>query len=386
VLGFAALLSLAAAPWPLVLTLAIGLGLVLGGVVFLAWPAAEMRGRLIDLAWTALVPEILDRPLSDNACRFVGALSEASYDQGSAAARREAIEEVVAAATEASVRGAGAWGALAAVWRLHIADLGRADEDPVPALVELLEQVFAGAAPARVLGPVLAPVKEWPRGRLLRLQAILTARATELGLELADIVDLARVQPALAPVLGIHDLDRLAQLRLFWRMQSSWPRWLDRATNVFELARRPSGERELNERGDLLLLVRGVPIYVGTRGVWLKDVCLTSFPGQVEVVGRRHAGGEGFEIVVGSQRVWFNTQPNEIAEELENWLRFYFRDFLPHVAAEHARPVAAAGSKLRRANAVPCTECRQPVLPIVGEVGLRGEGSGQYAALTGVAS
>jgi hypothetical protein len=119
--------------------------------------------------------------------------------------------------------------------------------------------------------------------------------------------------------------------------------------------------------------VRNAPIQVGTRGVWLKDACITAMPSQVDVVARRHADGEGFEIVAGPQRVWFTANPNEIADDLETWLRYYFRDLLPQVAAEHARASSAAGLKLRRANAVACPECRQLMLPIAGEVGLRAE-------------
>jgi hypothetical protein len=129
----------------------------------------------------------------------------------------------------------------------------------------------------------------------------------------------------------------------------------------------------LGERPDMLLLVRSAPIEVGTRGVWLKDACITEMPKQVDVRAARHAGGEGFEVVAGPQRIWFTANPNEIADEFEDWLRFYFRDFLPTVAAEHARPSGAAGVRLRRGNAIACPECRQPVVPISGEVGLRVE-------------
>jgi hypothetical protein len=254
--------------------------------------------------------------------------------------------------------------------------LHEAREDPVPAALALMDHVFAGDAPARCLGPVLGDVKEsWPRGRLLRLQVNLAARAVEAGLELADLADLVRVQPALGPILGVVDPDHLAQLRLFWKMRSSWPRWLDRADNVFDLARHPDGEKALAERPDMLLLVRSAPIEVGTRGVWLKDACITEMPRQVEVRAARHAGGDGFEVVAGPQRIWFTANPHEIAEDFEVWLRFYFRDFLPAVAAEHARPSGPAGMQLRRGNAIACPECRQPVVPITGELGLRVEGS-----------
>jgi serine/threonine protein kinase len=364
-------------PLPLIAALALGLGFVLAGLTLLVFPTHGVRGRLVDLAWTALVPSLLEQLPNEESGRFLASLAETSRTQGSRSARREVVEEVLETVKGAPQGAVQPWPALAAVWRLQIADLEASAQDPMPAFVDLVEHVFTGEAPARCLGPVLDEIKEgWPRGRLARVQAILMARAAELGLEIADLANLVRVQPALAPLLGAGDLDHLAQLRLFWRMRASWPRWLERADNIFDLAR-AGGERTLSERPDLLLLVHKAPIYVGTRGVWLKEVCIAELPAKVDVAALRHAGGEGFEIVLGKQRVWFSANPNEIADELEDWLRFYFRDFLPQVAAEQARPSGAAGAKLRRANAIACPECRQLVLPIVGEVGLAADGEGK---------
>jgi len=208
----------------------------------------------------------------------------------------------------------------------------------------------------------------------LRLQALLAERAAELGLEMVDVTDLVRLQPALGPLLGTGDLEHLAQLRLLWRHRSAWPRWLERAESIFDVARTRAAEKVLAERPDLLMLVRNAPIHIGTRGVWIKDACLTHLPPQVEVMAQRHAGGEGYEIIAGGQRVWFTSDPRGIADDLEDWLHFYFRDFLPQTAAEHARPSTAAGAKLRRGNAVPCPECSQPVVPLSGDVGLRADG------------
>jgi hypothetical protein len=371
----AGLSALTPLPWPLVAALVTGLGLVLVGLVFLVWQARGTRHRLIDLAWSELVPTLLEEALDAASCRFLGALAETSRGYGDPDARQEGFAAVLEAVERSPQRGALPWPELAAVWRSYLGDLHELGEDPAPAAIMLMEHVFTGDAAARSLGPVLSDVKDsWPRGRLLRLQVNLAARAVEMGLELADLADLVRVQPALGPILGVGDADHLVQLRIFWKMRSSWPRWLDRADNVFDLARHPEGEKTLAERPDLLLLVRSAPIEVGTRGVWLKDACITEMPKQVEVRPARHAGGDGFEVVAGPQRIWFTANPHEIAEDFEAWLRFYFRDFLPMAAAEHARPSGAAGVKLRRGNAVACPECRQPVIPIGGEVGLRVEG------------
>ena len=84
-------------------------------------------------------------------------------------------------------------------------------------------------------------------------------------------------------------------------------------------------------------------------------------PAKVDVLTRRHAGGEGYEVVAGNRAAWFSSNPNDVADQLEDWLRFYFRDFLPQAAAQHARPASPAGAKLRRASAIACPECRQPL-------------------------
>ncbi len=355
-----------ALPGILLLLLAVGLGLFLGGLVYFFWPQRRRRPRLLDAAWHILIPEILGQPLSQAGADFVGSLAATSV--GHFLADPEVLEETIVAMQ----RHASDSAALLPLWRLQELDAERRREDPVPLVVERLGQALAGEFPLRLITPLIGDLRDrWPKGRLIRLQALVIERAAAIGVDAADLAEVGRLQPALGQLLGSGDHDHLSQWQCLCYLRSRPTAWLAQADHIFDLARDPTAEKLLADRPDLLLLPRSAPMYVGTRGVWLKDVCITQMPERVDVVTTRSQEGEGFEVVVGVQRVWFTANPNKIADELERWLRFYFGEFLPQVPQQALRRNAEASRRLWRANALPCPECRRPAVPIVGEVGVR---------------
>jgi len=352
-------------PLPVLLLVAMGLSLFFGGLIYTFWPQRPVRRRLIAAAWDVLVPDFLAQPLPEAAVAFIGSLATATH--GHFFPDDDVLQETVDAVKNAASDGP----ALAALYRLQDANAVQHGEDETIRLAERIGDALAGNMPLRLLGPLLAdPEERWPRGRLLRLQALVCGKAADLGLQDADFVDFARAQPALRVVFGSGDLDHLAQLRLFCALRQRWPTWIRQANNVFDLVADPASETLLADRPDLLFASRHAPIYVGTRGVWLKDVCLTEQPRQIAVVQSRDDRGSGYEIIAGNQHVWFSANPNKIADELEIMLKFYYVDFLPQWTKAPA-PRTAAATRVWRANATACPECHRPVVPVAGEVGLR---------------
>jgi hypothetical protein len=321
---------------------------------------------LFEAAWHILTPELIAQPLAPAGAEFLGSLASTSV--GHFLPDREILDEVIAVMQ----RDADPSAALLPLWRLQELAAERRRQDSAPLVAERLGQALAGAFPLRLIAPLLGDMRDrWPKGRLVRLQALLVERAAALGVDVSDLAEVGRLQPALGQLLGSADLDHLSQLEYLCFLRRNPTAWLAQADDVLELARDPSMEKLLADRPDLLLQPRSAPIYVGTRGVWLKDTCITQMPERVDVIASRAEQGEGFEVVVGVQRVWFTANPNKIADELERWLRIYFGEFLPQVPRQALRRNADASRRLWRANAVPCPECRRLAVPIVGEVGVR---------------
>src|SRR5262249_14893731 len=119
-------------------------------------------------------------------------------------------------------------------WRLELEAAQAAGDDPVPLVVERAAVGFAGSIPLRLLSPLLSELRDrWPKGRLLRLQALLCAKIADASLDDADLGDLLRVLPALGTLLGNTDVDHLGQFVQLWRLRSRWAALLDKAVTVF---------------------------------------------------------------------------------------------------------------------------------------------------------
>jgi hypothetical protein len=363
-----------------VFVMALGLGMLLGGLVHLFWPSGPVgTDRLLGAAWGELVPDLLE-DLKPEAIAFLGGLASASVGKGDAGARAGMVGYACEKLDARAGAEPGAQTALAALVRLAVEDGFERDEDPLPLLAEQVERCLRCLLPlahaAQVLEDFFGPgAPVWPRGLLARLQVLVCARAFGAGLELNDLVDVGRTQPTLAAAFGLADLDRLAQLRQLWalRLARPWER-SRKATTVFDLADDAErGEKTLGRTPDLLLQVRDFDITLGSQGVWFQDVCLTEMPARVVVEERRIHDKNGYDVVAGSHYFWFAYQPHELAAELERWLGYYFRDFVPHLAAWHTRPASDGGKRLRNINALACPECRCALLGRVGSVAVRVE-------------
>jgi hypothetical protein len=314
---------------------------------------------------------------------------------------------------------------LAALVRLAARDSLERGEDPSLLVAEQVGRCLRGLLPlahaALVLEDFFGP--QSPRrspGFLARLQILIVDQAFAAGLELSDMADIGKTKPILAAALGLADLnhragrastparrasedtvavegalageaslagasgwygemkrddldlDRLAQLRQIWNLKATRP-WerCGQAVHVFDLANADLGEKYLARSPDLLLQVRGYDIVLGSRGVWYQDVCWTRMPERVETVDRRIYNDDGFDLVAGTQRLYFAHDPQDLAAEVEVWLRYYFDEFLAGLPAWRDRPPSESGKKLRKGNSLICPECRQACLGSVGQAGIK---------------
>jgi hypothetical protein len=359
---------------------AIGVGLFLAGLVYLVWPAVlNPLDRLVDLAWMLLVPELHARRFQPDEGGFVAGLAQLSLQNGRPDQRAETLQVVRNLTDEAYRQGNAPLSHLAGLWRLTVNDLHVAGEDAAAILVGQVGRCFAGKMPLRFAGELLHGIinkttePNWSNGRLHRLQVLLCERAFKEGLEVSDLVDLGRAEADLGKALAIDDLEALAQKRLLWSQRETrpWERWGDAAT-VFDLADDPARESLLARFPDLLLAVgTALPFYLCCRGVFFEDLWITDMPQTIEIVSRRlYQDDQGYDLVIDKHRLWFDYNPERIANRLEGWLRYFFREFRPHVSAVHLRRSPEVVKRLQGRNAIACPSCRHPFLPRAGELGV----------------
>lgn len=102
------------------------------------------------------------------------------------------------------------------------------------------------------------------------------------------------------------------------------------------------------------------------RGLWFEDTWFTAMPAAIEVRARKH----DFELIVGPHHFTYTDNPDALATRLEKWFRYYFRDFLPQVAAVHSWRSPDVVKKLQVKNGVACPDCKKKVLTRQGDVGI----------------
>ncbi len=180
-------------------------------------------------------------------------------------------------------------------------------------------------------------------------------------------------------MLRTDDREALAHLRLLWSLRAARP-WdrVGEAATVFEVAGE-AGAGDLLGRYPDLLLRHPLPARFGAdaeggaahvltcgRGVVLRGVVFTRPPSAVTVATRdfRH------ELVVDGHRFLFGSDPEPVASRLERWCRYHFGEFLPAADDAHHWRSPHATAVLRAWGTVRCPDCRRPLLPRVGEVGV----------------
>jgi hypothetical protein len=330
------------------------------------------RDRILNHAWTQLVPRLHADGFSNQDAAFLAGLAQVSAGKGDVQVRQRALERVTDITEKVARSDGAAVAPLAALWRLSIAD-AIMDGDPVLLTARRISRCLEGDLPLACVEALLADWESscWDAGNLARLRALVCERAFEAGFAVADLAQAGQFAPALGEVLGIER--DLARLRCLWSMRDSRP-WqrCGPATTVFEAAAHATQWQErLAQCPDLLLAADGkVPLEICAGGVRVADALLTEAPGSMEV--KPAATGEGFDLVVGKHVLRFPTDPERLARRLERWCHYFFNEFVPQSLTVATDKPSTAGDKFRAREAKACPECRQSLLPRRGDVGLAG--------------
>lgn len=351
-----------------------------------------LQERVVDLAWTWIVPQIHQEGFSlDDSC-FLARLALRSVDHGDPAIRAEALRQVIPMIEQKVHDHSDVASHLAALQRLVIDDAWHQGEDPIELVVRELARTLSGELPLAYVESLFYnwETSWWTTGELARVRVLLCDLAFEAGFEVQYLLDLGESYPALGDVLRIGEPEQLVHLRLLWSLRPTRP-WdhAGRAETVFEWAENPARARAFEQCDDLLLALEDpemlvtplnttqsreqtepLQILILSRGVMLQGTLFENRPSalEVNVVPKSSLRG-GYELKIGRYRFHFSTDPNNVAIRLERWFRYLFQDFLPQTESVLKWKSPDRAALLRSRGALPCPECHKPMLPRVGRVG-----------------
>jgi hypothetical protein len=354
----------------------VGLGLLAYVLVMLSGrDRPPVWERAIDYAWSRLVPRLHQGEFTLEDSVFLAGLAQTSLGRGRPEVRAESLERVLRYTENAVAGRAAPWSHLAQLRRLEIADAAALGKDPVPRIAEFIGCCFEGELPIAYAQALLADWQTagwWTPANRARLRVLLCDRAFVAGLEVHQLLEAVQRAAALGDVLDLDYADELAQLRLLWSLRPlrPWDRWSDPQL-IFDLAAHPEPSGSLLEKyPDLLLVDSGVPaLFLCGRGIIFHDILFTQAPKHIEIKARKDFDRVDYEVVVGEHRFHLPREPEGLGPRLERWFRYTFHDFLPQVQAVHSWKPPADAPPLLLEEAVLCPDCRQLVVPRLGEVG-----------------
>jgi hypothetical protein len=390
--GTFVLLALACAlawPWPPlpVVALLLGLAVVSRWAVAVAWKVqASVRQRAHTYAWELLAPRLHEEEFSPADAPFLAGLVRLTLRGGTLPDPGAHLENWLRETELNVVAGKCAPGHLAWLVRLQAERAREAGEDPLPLIVKPVARCFEGKLPPAFAQCLLESWEGdwWTAGQRARLRVLLCDRAFEAGFEVRNLIDAGQTAPAVGAALGTDRPAEVAALRLLWSLRPtrSWERCSEGVLTAFELAAMPWRAELFGRHPGLLLWHESsnlelaadsagdrpgpAQILLTTAGVWLQEVLFPDPPRVFEV--RLHSSGS--EMVVGAHTFRAAVDLDPLARRLERWFRYAFHEFLPQVSkVETWRPPDRA-AVLRAWGKLPCPECKRPLLPRAGEMGI----------------
>lgn len=342
-----------------------------------------IQERVLEHAWTWLAPRLHASGFDPGDSAFLTGLARLYSREGRTDAPEEELARYVQLTEAAVEQGKAPAAHLAALVRLQIEQQADDEDDPVPLVVRWLTRCLTGKLPVQLAQELLEDwaAEWWTPVNLARLRILVCDRAFEAGFEVENLIDLGQTAPALGTILRLEAPRRLAALRLVWSLRANRP-WdrLGEVVTAFELASSSERSGPLSERPDLLLRgedrrfplsvdggsPRPATVQVTLAGVWVQDLLFIIPPRQVEV--RPRSGS--CEMILGRDAFRSAVELDNLARQLERWFRWVFHDLLPRVDGVLEWRSPHRGAILRAWGAITCPECRQFLLPRVGEVGL----------------
>ncbi len=374
---FAALEFLLRGRSALIVVLCLLFGALLMAAAARLWwqPAAPPLSRAIDYAWTILAPGLHTGGYNRNDSAFLAGLALASGGRGQARLRSRPLLRTIELTEQAVAVGTGAVAHLGALWHLAVEDAAAGGIDPIAFAVTQATRCLDGKLPLIFAEQLFTG---WDGQRLdpaqrTRLGVLLANAAFEAGCEIRDLIQLGNTAPTFGAAIGTNRLDYLAQLRLMWSLRPTRP-WSDcgAAATVFELAASAdAAAKHLAKHDDLLLALWDIPGgFLCGRGLLFHEVLFPEPPRTLEFKARSFLQGGGYELIVGSQKFWFQTDPGPLVVRLERWFRYYFREFRPRADGVFGWPSQAHFDPTRFHPLVRCPECGRKIQLRVGQVGV----------------
>ncbi len=355
--------------------IALGVGLFGALFVFLLWPSpGPAKERLIKAAWKQLVPDMLQDDMGPRAWGFLQGLTEISERIAHHHLSQDVLIDCCEEASEAGRTDPLAVTCLAAMSRHCLADMRDGGEDAFDFVLTLASECFKGKLPLSFLSDLLANFhgKErsaWTKSDLNRLPIMIAERAFTAELDLDDWFNLGRAFPILGAVLNLDSRWHWLQFHALWKHQQRKP-WeaAGYALTMLELAQIPKQHEDLLAfYPDVLLYIAKANLVIGTKGVWIEGVCISSYQANAEIAWLRTS--TGFEISIGAVRIRTPENPRDALDEIKRWLRWYFQDFVPSIPTA-PRPMTESRHRMWQLDKTACPECSRALVPCPGDLGI----------------
>jgi uncharacterized C2H2 Zn-finger protein len=354
---------------------AVGVALLVSGILFLIWPNPRPAGeRLVKAAWQRLVPEMLQENLGPREWSFLHGLVEISERVGNPSVNLDVLLECCEEASNAAGADDLARACLARLSRLCLAEMRDSHVDPFDFVLTLAGECFKGKLPLLFLSELLENFTgkqrgNWKKSELNRLTIQLAEAAFNADVSIDDWFNLGRAYPVVSAVLNLEQRWHWVQFFALWVQRNHKP-WdaVGQALTVFELVQSPAEYDDiLAYYPDVLLYISKANLVLGTRGAWIEGVCVTAFPAGAELSVQRISGAH--ELSIGAVKIRCADNPRPHLDDIKRWLRWYFNEFLPTVV-NLARPLLESRHRMWQLGKVACPDCGRPLVPCLGDLGV----------------
>lgn len=362
-------------PPPLLASVAAGVSLVLAGFLYLVWPSPKpARERLVKAAWKLLVPEMLQEEMNRRGWGFLHGLLEITDQIRTPILPQDRLLDFCEEAREQARTDPLALACLGEIARRHLANLGDLGEDPIEFVLTLSGDCFKGKLPLAFLSRLVESFQvgdrsTWKKADRNRLTILVANQAFHADVEIDDWLNLGRAFPEVGDVFHLDQRWHWMQFFALWCQRNRKP-WEDvgPSRTMLDIARAPADYEEiLAHYPDVLFYVRNANLVIGSKGVWIEGVCVTSFPHGAEVSLQKISGH--YELTVGPLKIRCGENPRDHLDEMQRWLRYYFHEFLPTVATL-ARPLLESRHRMWILSRTTCPECGKSLVPCPGDLGV----------------
>jgi hypothetical protein len=359
----------------LIWAMAGGAGLLAAGFIYLIWPNPRpAKERIVKAAWQILVPEIFQQEMSHEEWGFLHGLVEFTEHVRRRNLNQDLLLDCCEEASKAARTDPMAHAFLTRLSKRCLTDMAERGEDPFFFVLTLVGECFKGKLPLSFLGDLLENFHGreralWSNGDLNRLPILVAHHAFSAEAEIDDWLNLGRAFPALASVLSLEQRWHWLQFFTVWskRNQAPWES-AGAAHTMIDLAKAANEYEEiLAHYPDVLLYAPKANIVIGSKGVWIEGVCVTSFLPGTEVSLQKISGHH--ELTIGAIKIRCSENPRAYLDDIECWLRFYFQEFVPTVA-NVARPLLESRHRMWQSSKLLCPECGRALAPCVGDLGI----------------